>query len=182
MMIFIRPLIGDVSHFITITALDSFWGHHHKAPSSIVHITNAVHSLFFQAMCFHSLLMTRHKWIHIWKFIDLPRTVYFLAKGGKASKPNLRSLCEKRRFQICNLILVAFQLFLKLVSGCVKILFEGIVNHLVRLPYISLDTAQCAVCTITYLPQFSHNSWTNWEFSTNNRAVLWCETWFIAFY
>ena len=24
MMIFIRPLIGDVSHFITITALDSF--------------------------------------------------------------------------------------------------------------------------------------------------------------
>ena len=107
MMIFIRPLIGDVSYFITITALDSFWGHHHKAPSSIVHITNAVHSLFFQAMCFHSLLMTRHKWIHIWKLIDLPRTVSFLAKGEKASKPNIRSLCEKERFQICNSILVA---------------------------------------------------------------------------
>ena len=89
----------------------------------------------------------------------------------------------KSRFIFTPYSLSWKQFLLTLVTfGHLKILFEGIVNHLVRLPYISLDTAQCAVCTITYLPQFSHNSWTNWEFSTNNRAVLWCETWFIAFY
>ena len=58
MMIFMCPPIGDVSHFIIITALDSFMAH-----ISIVLITNAVHSLFFQQCVFiHCTIV--HCWWH----------------------------------------------------------------------------------------------------------------------